>query len=261
MGAIPIQCISTIQQMKAMPFLSNLNRMDRRNFLRFGAPAGAGLLCSGWPRLSEAASQPLLSLPSDNASWIELSIPQLQALMSSGALTSLELTLGYVKRIFDLNPLLHAVIEINPEAVAIAAHLDDERRRGHLRGPLHGILILVKDSIATGDIMQTTAGSLALLHSRVPGDALLVGKLRAAGAVILGKANLSEWANFRGFAPFNGWSARGGFTRNPYKLDFDPCGSSSGSAVAAAANLCAAAVASKPTARSCVQPATTSSSV
>jgi amidase len=227
-----------------MPSFSNLDRMDRRNFLRFGAAAGAGLLCSGWPRLSEAAPQPqpLLSLPSDNASWIELSIPQLQALMSSGALTSLELTLGYVKRIFDLNPLLHAVIEINPEAVAIAAHLDDERRRGRLRGPLHGIPILVKDSIATGDIMPTTAGSFALLHSRVPSDALLVRKLRAAGAVILGKANLSEWANFRGFAPFNGWSARGGFTRNPYKLDFDPCGSSSGSAVAAAANLCAAAV-------------------
>ncbi len=190
-------------------------------------------------------ASPLEAVPqpqSDNASWIELSIPQLQAMMSSGALTSLELTLGYVKRVFDLNPLLHAVIEINPEAFAIAAHLDNERRRGHSRGPLHGIPILVKDSIATGDFMQTTAGSLALLHSRVPGDAQLVGKLRAAGAVILGKANLSEWANFRGFAPFNGWSARGGFTRNPYKLDFDPCGSSSGSAVAAAANLCAAAV-------------------
>jgi amidase len=114
----------------------NLDCMDRRNFLRFGAAAGAGLLCSGWPRPSEAAPQPHLSLPGGNAPWFELSIPQLQALMSSGALTSLELTLGYVKRIFDLNPLLHAVIEINPEAVAIAAHLDDERRRGRLRGPL-----------------------------------------------------------------------------------------------------------------------------
>jgi hypothetical protein len=94
------------------------------------------LLCSGWPRISQAAPELQLSSPSDNAPWIELSIPQLQAMMSSGALTSLELTLGYVKRIFDLNPLLHAVIEINPEAVAIAAHLDDERRRGRLRGPL-----------------------------------------------------------------------------------------------------------------------------
>jgi amidase len=225
-----------------MPSFPNLEYMDRRNFLRLGAAAGAGLLYSGWPRLSRAIPQPQISLPSENASWIERSIPQLQALMSSGALTSRELTLGYMQRIDGLSPLLHAVIETNPNAVAIAAQLDTERRGGRLRGHLHGVPILVKDSIATDDNMQTTAGSLALLNSRVPGDALLVNKLRAAGAVILGKANLSEWAGFRGFAPFNGWSARGGFSRNPYKLDFDPCGSSSGSAVAAAANLCAAAV-------------------
>ena len=127
---------------------------------------------------------------------------------------------------------------------AIAARLDAERRSGHLRGPLHGIPILVKDNIATDDRMQTTAGSLALVNSRVPSDAPIVARLRHAGAVILGKANLSEWANFRGFPPwdFNGWSARGGKTRDPYLLSFDPCGSSSGSAVAAAANLCAAAV-------------------
>ena len=131
---------------------------------------------------------------------------------------------------------------ISGPSVAIAADLDNERRGGRLRGPLHRIPILLKDTIATGDNMQTTAGSLALLNSQVPGDALLVEKLRGAGVVILGKANLSEWAAFRGFGSINGWSARGGFTRNPYKLDFDPCGSSSGSAVAAAANLCAAAV-------------------
>src|SRR5207245_3971902 len=118
----------------------------------------------------------------------------------------------------------------------------DERRHGFVPGPLHGIPILVKDNVATADAMQTTAGSLALVNSRVPADAPIVARLRAAGAVILGKANLSEWANFRGFAPFNGWSARGGFTRDPYLLSTDPCGSSSGSAVAAAANLCAAAV-------------------
>jgi amidase len=163
-------------------------------------------------------------------------------MMSSGALTSRELTLGYLKRIDDLNPLLHAVIETNPNAVAIAAHLDNERRVGHLRGPLHGIPILVKDNIATGDNMETTAGSLALLHSRVPGDAPIVNKLRNAGAVILGKANLSEWAFFRSTHGIDGWSARGGFALDPYVLDFDPCGSSTGSAVAAAANLCAAAI-------------------
>jgi amidase len=157
-------------------------------------------------------------------------------------LTSQELTAGYLARIDQLNPLLHAVIETNPDALAIAARRDAERRSGRVRGPLHGIPVLVKDNIATADRMQTTAGSLALVDSKVPADAAVVRRLRAAGAVILGKANLSEWANFRGFAPFNGWSARGGFTRDPYVLDFDPCGSSSGSAVAAAANLCSVAV-------------------
>jgi len=128
--------------------------------------------------------------------------------------------------------------------VGIAAQRDGERRAGRVRGPLHGIPIVVKDNIATADRMDTTAGSLALVNSRVPADSVLVAKLRTAGAVILGKANLSEWANFRGFGPgdFNGWSARGGKTRDPYLLSFDVCGSSSGSAVAAAANLCAAAI-------------------
>jgi amidase len=150
--------------------------------------------------------------------------------------------MDYLSRIASLNPLLHAVIETNPNAISIAQHLDSERRKGQIRGPLHGIPILVKDNIATRDNMETTAGSLALVGSTVPADAVLVQRLRAAGAVILGKANLSEWANFRGFAPFNGWSARGGFTRDAYLLDFDPCGSSSGSAVAAAADMCAGAV-------------------
>ncbi|MCU1309299.1 MAG: Amidase [Candidatus Angelobacter sp.] len=220
----------------------NSSRIDRRTFLCLSATAGAGLLYGGWPQLTWAAPQAQISLPSDNAPWIEATIPELQAMMSSGALTSRELTLGYLQRISSLNPLLHAVIQTNPNAVAIAAQLDNERRAGRIRGPLHGVPILVKDNIATNDNMQTTAGSLALLNSQVPSDAPLVSKLRSAGAVILGKANLSEWANFRGFAPFNGWSARGGFTRDPYVLDFDPCGSSSGSAVAAAENLCAAAI-------------------
>ena len=193
-----------------------------------------GALPSSWPRAAEAAESP----------WIERNIAELRTMMAAGQLSSRDLTLGYLRRIRDLNGLLDAVIETNPEAVAIATQRDVERAHGFVRGPLHGIPILVKDNVATDDQMDTTAGSLALVGSRVPGDSVIVQRLRTAGAVILGKANLSEWANFRGFAPgdFNGWSARGGKTRDPYLLSFDPCGSSSGSAVAAAANLCAAAV-------------------
>jgi amidase len=214
--------------------------LTRRTFIGAGLASCAALVTGGSTSLLQS---PAAAATAD-APWIEKSIPELQALMASGQLTSRELTLGYLKRIGDLNPLLHAVIETNSQAVAIAAKLDAERRAGHVRGPLHGIPILVKDNIATDDAMQTTAGSLALFGSHVPADATIVSRLRAAGAVILGKANLSEWANFRGFAPgdFNGWSARGGKTRDPYLLSFDPCGSSSGSAVAAAANLCAVAV-------------------
>ena len=146
------------------------------------------------------------------------------------------------------------MIETNPQARDIAARRDAERRAGRIRGPLHGIPVLVKDNIATYDAMETTAGSRALVGSRVPRDARIVQRLRGAGAVILGKANLSEWANFRGLVPpavrdaglhLNGWSARGGFTRNPYGLAWDPCGSSSGSGVAPAANLCAVAIGSE----------------
>ena len=171
--------------------------------------------------------------------------------MVSGGLSSVELTEAYLRRIERLDPLLHAVIETNPAALDIAARRDAERRAGGARGPLHGIPVLLKDNIATNDAMETTAGSLALLGSRVPRDATIVTRLRAAGAVVLGKVNLSEWANFRGVVPppvtdsglfLNGWSARGGFTRNPYGLALDPCGSSSGSAVAPAANLCAIAI-------------------
>jgi amidase len=180
--------------------------------------------------------------PEAKTPWLDASITQLQELMASGQISSRELTRAYLDRIADLNPLLHAVIETNPDALQIAGQRDAERRSGRARGPLHGIPILLKDNIATDDRMQTTAGSFALVGSRVPDDAVVAARLRAAGAVILGKANLSEWANFRGFAPFNGWSARGGFTRNPYRLDLDPCGSSSGSGVAPAANFCAAAI-------------------
>ncbi len=215
---------------------SNADGVSRRAFLGTTLAGSAALFAGGLstlvPRSTSAVS----------ASWIEATIPELQALMNSGTLTSVQLTTNYLNQIATFNPLLHAVIETNPDALAIAKKLDTERHSGHLRGPLHGIPILVKDNLATADKMQTTAGSLALVGSTVPSDSVVVNRLRAAGAVILGKANLSEWANFRGNAPFNGWSARGGFTRDPYLLSFDPCGSSSGSAVASAANLCAAAV-------------------
>jgi amidase len=211
--------------------------ITRRRFVGGGLATGAAAMGGAFSPLPR-----LMAVPPQQPSFLEATIPQLQALMNNGRLTSRELTGAYLNRMAALNPLLGAVIETNPNAIAIAVQRDRERRNGHLRGPLHGIPVLVKDNIATADNMQTTAGSLALVNSQVPADAPIVSRLRAAGAVILGKTNLSEWANFRGFAPFNGWSGRGGFTRNPYLLDFDPCGSSSGSAVAPAANLCAASV-------------------
>ncbi len=166
--------------------------------------------------------------------------------MASGQLSSKDLVKGYLDRIRSLNPLLHSVIETNPNAISIAQHLDNERRRGQVRGPLHGIPILVKDNIATDDNMQTTAGSLALVNSHVPGDAVIIQRLREAGAVILGKANLGEWANFRGFDNVYplavGWSARGGNTINAYDLSYTSWGSSAGSGNGVAANLCSVAV-------------------
>ena len=175
----------------------------------------------------------------------ELSISDLQAGMQSGALTSRQIVEGYLERIASINragPRLNAVIELNPDALEIAAELDRERMQGGIQGPLHGIPILLKDNIDTADKMMTTAGSLALEGHIAAQDAFLVDRLRQAGAVILGKANLSEWANFRSTHSVSGWSSRGGQTRNPYVLDRNPCGSSSGSAVAVAANLCAGAV-------------------
>src|SRR5437867_3253566 len=223
--------------------------ISRRKFLGASAASGAVLLGAGWTPFARAANSPSAAFADESAPWFEATIPQLQGLMASGALTSRGLTQAYLHRINRFNPLLNAVIETNPSAVDIATQLDNERRAGHVRGPLHGIPVLVKDNIATNDKLQTTAGSLALLNSRVPADAPLISRLRRAGAVILGKANLSEWANFRGFAPcpssftcLNGWSGRGGFTQNPYIQNWSACGSSSGSGVAPATSLCAAAV-------------------
>ncbi len=175
----------------------------------------------------------------------ERSIADWQALMESGAVSAVEIVEHYLARIDALDragPMLRAVLEVNPEAVAVAAALDDERHRTGPRGPLHGIPLLIKDNIDTGDRLTTTAGSLALEGHRAPRDAFLVAKLRAAGAVVFGKANLSEWSNARSTRSISGWSSRGGQTRNPYALDRGPCGSSSGSAVAVAADLVAAAI-------------------
>jgi amidase len=175
----------------------------------------------------------------------EKTIAELQELMASGKETSESLVAAYLKRIEEIDrggPRLNAVIETNPDALAIARELDRERREKGPRGPLHGIPVLIKDNIDTADLMETTAGSLALLGSKPVRDAFVAGRLRAAGAVILGKTNLSEWANFRSSHSTSGWSGRGGQTRNPYALDRNPSGSSSGSAAAVSANLTAIAV-------------------
>lgn len=175
----------------------------------------------------------------------ELTLAGIEADLQQGRWTSASLTEAYLTRIDSLDrggPALGAVIEVNPDAVAVAHSLDDERRRGRIRGPLHGVPVLVKDNLDTADRMKTTAGSLALMGTTPAVDATVVRRLREAGAVVLGKTNLSEWANFRSERSTSGWSARGGLTRNPYVLDRNPCGSSSGSAVAVAANLCAVAV-------------------
>lgn len=172
-------------------------------------------------------------------------IESLQRSMSTGALTAREIALLYLERIdrFDRHgPMLRSVVEVNPDALKIASQLDRERAAGQVRGPLHGIPVLIKDNIDTADDMLTTAGSLALVNSRPSADAEAVRRLREAGAVILGKTNLSEWANFRSTHSSSGWSGRGGQTRNPYSPDRNPCGSSSGSGVAVAAGLAAVAV-------------------
>lgn len=177
--------------------------------------------------------------------FAEATIDRLQQQMQSGRLTAKELTAAYLQRIAEVDragPKLNAVIELNPDALIIAEQLDAERKAGHVRGPLHGIPVLIKDNIATADKMETTAGSLALVGAKPPRDAAIVTQLRAAGAVILGKTNLSEWANFRGDKSISGWSARGGQTHNPYALDRNTSGSSSGSAAAVSANLCVVAI-------------------
>jgi amidase len=175
----------------------------------------------------------------------EFTIAEAQAAFEQGGWTSAGLTESYLRRVAAIDssgPMLRSMIEINPDAMTIAVGLDAERRQGRSRGPLHGIPVVVKDSIDTADKMATSAGSLALEHNVAPQDSSVVQKLRAAGAVILGKSNMSEWGYMRSTRPCSGWSSRGGQVRNPYVLDRSPLGSSSGSAVAVAANLCVAAI-------------------
>lgn len=175
----------------------------------------------------------------------EITIDELQQKMQQGQYTARSIAELYLNRIAAIDkkgPSLNAVIELNPDALTLADALDQERKAGRLRGPLHGIPVLIKDNIDTGDKMMTTAGSLALEGHLAERDAFTVRQLRAAGAVLLGKTNLSEWANFRSTRSCSGWSSRGGQTKNPYSLDRSPCGSSSGSGSAVAANLCAVAV-------------------
>jgi amidase len=190
---------------------------------------------------------PQAQAPSDMGAQLhfpfaEATVAELQAAMSSGNLTSEQLTRAYIARIFALDqggPGVNAVIELNPDALSMARQADVLRRQGHVLGPLHGIPVLLKANIDTGDQEQTTAGSLALQGTPAPRDSTVAAKLRAGGAVILGKTNLSEWANFRSNFSISGWSAVGGQTHNPYGIDRNPCGSSSGSGAAVSANFTA----------------------
>src|SRR5437867_2058888 len=228
---------------KQSPNHLNLDHsITRRKFVGTTALSSAALLSGGITALLRQTAS-----AAGGFDFVEKSILELQAAMASGQLTSHELTQGYIRRIQSLNPLLNSVIETNPNAISIAQQLDNERRRGLVRGPLHGIPILVKDNVATDDQMQTTAGSLAIYGNHVPGDALIIQQLRAAGAVILGKANLGEWANFRDdeaetYPLAVGLTSRGGNTFNAYDLGYTSWGSSSGSANGVAANLCSVAV-------------------
>jgi amidase len=213
-------------------------RISRRKFLQWSALAAAGSSLGGVVGSRSAAAAALHDVE-------ELTIREMQARMQQGSLSARELVEQYLARIQALDKFgtkVNSVLEINPDAREIASALDHERRIRGPRGPLHGIPILLKENIDTADKMMTTAGSLALIGPPPPRDATVAKRLRDAGAVILGKTNLSEWANFRSFHSSSGWSARGGQTRNPYVLDRNPCGSSSGSGAAVAANFCAAAL-------------------
>jgi amidase len=235
--------------------------LDRRQFLGYAAAGAALALAPACGAASPARAATPLPTPAPRPdpgqshgpapaerphAWIEeATIASLQQAMQSGERSSRAITEAYLARIEALDrngPTLRSILEINPEALDIAAQLDEERRAKGARGPLHGIPVLLKDNVDTADRMTTTAGSLALAGSIAKRDSTVAARLRAAGAVLLGKANMSEWANFRSTRSMSGWSGRGGQCRNPYALDRSPCGSSSGSGSAVAANLCAVAI-------------------
>src|SRR5450631_4481686 len=221
---------------------------SRRGFLKATATAlvGTALIpesLSSQPSTVTTAGEAVPRFELDEASLVTLQLG-----LKSGEYNSIKLVELYLSRIEAIDrhgPSLNAVIEINPDAAAIADQMDAERKAKGPRGPLHGIPVLIKDNIATADKMQTTAGSLALVGSVPPHNSAVAARLRAAGAVILGKTNLSEWANLRSSHSTSGWSGRGGLTKNPYALDRNPSGSSSGSGTAVASSLCAVAVGSE----------------
>lgn len=224
--------------------------MNRRHFLKNTSASVAGLstlsilyaCATGDDKTVEETGTP----SGDSAKLFEeITIDELQKKMEDGRISSRTLTEWYLNRIRSIDkdgPKLNSVIEVNPDALAIADAMDAERKNKKVRGPLHGIPVLIKDNIETADKMMTTAGSLALEGNIAKNDAFIIQQLRDAGAVLLGKTNLSEWANFRSTRSSSGWSSRGGQTRNPYILDRSPCGSSSGSGTAVAANLCTVAI-------------------
>ena len=217
--------------------------MNRRNFVR-GSLITSFALATVRSRAAEKTTVENAS-PPPAFELEEMTIGEFQSGMASGKYTSHSITRRYLDRIDDIDkrgPAINSVIELNPEALSIATDLDRERKAGRLRGPLHGIPVLIKDNIDTHDRMTTTAGSLALAGSIPPQDSTVARKLRDAGAVIIGKTNLSEWANFRSSHSSSGWSGRGGQTKNPYVLDRNPCGSSSGTGAAISANLAAIGV-------------------
>ncbi len=212
--------------------------MKRRSFFKATALTGSSLAVTGLAGCNVSADKTLQETINPHFDLNEATVNELQQKMAAGELTAREICSKYLDRIEQIDPHLRSVMELNPDALQIAEGLDEERSRGKIRGPLHGIPVMIKDNINTGDEMITSAGSLALENHKAAKDAFIIEKLREAGAVLLGKTNLSEWANFRSTNSSSGWSGRGGQVRNPYYLDRNPCGSSSGTGVAVSANLC-----------------------